>query len=70
VKKVVFGKIKRMGYRTKQRILNKGISNCGKHLTKYKKSLAIMEMQIKTILKLHLIPSRMSKNKTHMLIKI
>ena len=35
-----------------------------KHLKKYSKSLVIREMQIKTTLRLHLIPIRIAKIKT------
>jgi hypothetical protein len=54
-----------MGYRTKQRIHNRGISNGKKHLKKCSKYLVIREMQIKTTLRFHFIPIRMPKMTSH-----
>ncbi|KAL6093972.1 hypothetical protein STEG23_020638 [Scotinomys teguina] len=57
--------IEKMGYRTKQRIYSRRISNGGKTL---KEMLNILthqrEMQIKTSLRYHLTPVRMAKIKT------
>ena len=50
-----------MGYRAKQRILNRGISNGQEALQEMFNSLTIREMQIKTFLRFHLIPVRMAK---------
>ena len=50
-----------MGYRSKQRILNRGISNGQEALQEIFNSLTIREMQIKTFLRFHLIPVRMAK---------
>ena len=50
-----------MGYRSEQRILNRGISNGQEALQEIFNSLTIREMQIKTILRFHLIPVRMAK---------
>jgi hypothetical protein len=52
-----------MGYRVKQRILNRGISNICKIINKYSKSLAFRGMQIKPTLRFDLIPVRMTKVK-------
>jgi hypothetical protein len=43
-----------MGYRSKQRILNRGILNGQGTLYKYLASLVIREMQVKMILRFHL----------------
>jgi len=50
-----------MGYRSEQRILNRGILNCLEALKEMFNSLAIREIQIKTSLRVHLIPVRMIK---------
>ena len=52
-----------MGYRTKPRINNRGISNGKKHLKKCSLSLIIREMQIKMTLRYYLTPIRMAKIK-------
>ena len=45
-----------MGYRDKQRILNRGILIAEKHLKKWSKPLVIRKIQIKTTLRFHLMP--------------
>jgi hypothetical protein len=51
-----------MGYRAKQRILNKGILN-GRETNKYSMSLVISEMQGITTLRVHIVPIIMAKIK-------
>jgi hypothetical protein len=52
-----------MGYRDKQKIFNRGISNGQEPLKEMFNSLVIMEMQIKMILSFHLTPIRKAKIK-------
>ena len=52
-----------MGYKSKQRILNRSISNGQKMFKKCLTSLAIREMQIKMTLIFYFTPVRMAKTK-------
>jgi hypothetical protein len=49
-----------MRYRSKQRILNRRLSNAQKHLKKYSTLVAIREIQIKVTLRFHFISVRMA----------
>lgn len=60
----VNNKILKMGYRSTQRLLNRGISNDLKTLKKCSPFLAIRHMKIKTTLRFHLTPLRMA-NMSH-----
>jgi hypothetical protein len=52
-----------MGYRTNQDFITEEYPIAEKHLKKCSKSLVIREIQIKTTLRFHLTPIRMSKVK-------